>query len=201
LRLSYALGLRSLGLVWSRSNIFAEGVGDNDRGRGLTYLGKELIRRCSDMGILVDVSHLNVAGFWDVIETSPVPIVASHSNARAICNHERNLDDDQIRALAENGGLMGINFARQFIVEGAKTGEDVPLSAMIDHVDHIVDLVGIEHVALGSDYDGASMPADLHDAAQTPKLIQAMRDRGYDDAAIHKFGRDNWLRVLKAVWR
>jgi membrane dipeptidase len=201
LRLSYALGLRSLGLVWSRSNIFAEGVGDNNRERGLTYLGKELVRRCNEMGILVDVSHLNIAGFWDVLETSTVPIVASHSNARAVCDHERNLYDDQIKALANNGGLMGINFARQFLVEGASSGEDVSLDAMVDHVDHIVNLVGIDHVALGSDYDGAGMPADLYDAAQTPKLIQALRDRGYDEAAIQKFGRDNWIRVLKQVWK
>jgi membrane dipeptidase len=200
LRLAYALGLRSLGLAWSRSNIFAEGVGDNDRGRGLTYLGTELVRRCNDLGVLVDVSHLNVAGFWDVVETTSKPIVASHSNARAVCDHERNLHDDQIKALAENGGLMGINFARQFIVEGAKTGEDVPLSAMVDHIDHIVNLAGIDHVALGSDYDGASMPAELYDAAQTPKLIEAMRERGYDEEAIRKFGRDNWVRVLSEVW-
>lgn len=201
LRLSYELGLRSLGLTWSRSNIFSEGVGENNRERGLTYLGKELVRRCNDMGILVDVAHLNIAGFWDVLETSSMPIVASHSNARAICNHERNLHDDQIRALAQNGGLMGINFARQFLVEGATTGEEVSLDAMVDHVDHIVNLVGIDHVALGSDYDGAGMPADLYDAAQTPKLIQALRDRGYDEASIQKFGRDNWLRVLKQVWK
>jgi membrane dipeptidase len=201
LRLSYALGLRSLGFVWSRSNIFAEGVGENNRERGLTYLGKELVRRCNDMGVLIDVSHLNIAGFWDVLETSTTPIVASHSNARSVCDHERNLWDDQIKALAENGGLMGINFARQFLVEGAKKPEDVSLDAMVDHVDHIVNLVGIDHVALGSDYDGASMPEALYDAAQTPRLIQALRDRGYDDTAIRKFGRDNWLRVLTQVWK
>ncbi len=201
LRLSYALGLRSIGLTWSRSNIFCEGVGEQNRERGLTYLGKELVRRCNQIGILVDVSHLNVAGFWDVLETSSVPIVASHSNARAICNHERNLYDDQIRALARNGGLMGINFARQFLVEGAKEASDVSLDQMVDHVDHIVNLVGIDHVALGSDYDGAGMPEALYDAAQTPVLIQALRDRGYDDESIQKFGRDNWLRVLKQVWK
>jgi membrane dipeptidase len=201
LRLSYALGLRSLGLVWSRSNIFAEGVGENNRERGLTYLGKELVRRCNDMGILVDVSHLNSAGFWGVLETSTLPIVASHSNAREICDHERNLCDDQIKSLAQNGGLLGINFARQFLVEGAQHGSDVSLDAMIDHVDHIVSLVGIEHVALGSDYDGASMPEDLYDAAQTPKLIKTLQNRGYSDDAIQKFGRDNWLRVLNQVWK
>jgi membrane dipeptidase len=201
LRLSYALGLRSLGLTWSRSNIFSEGVGEHNRERGLTYLGKELVRKCNDLGVLVDVSHLNVAGFWDVLETSKVPIVASHSNARAICDHERNLYDDQIRALARNGGLMGINFARQFLVEGAREPEDVSLDQMIDHVDHIVNLVGIDHVALGSDYDGAGMPAALYDAAQTPILIDALRKRGYDDESIQKFGRDNWVRVLGQVWK
>lgn len=201
LRLSHALGLRSLGLTWSRSNIFAEGVGEWNQERGLTYLGKELVRRCNDMGILLDVAHLNIAGFWDVVETSNVPFVASHSNARAICGHERNLYDDQIRALAEKGGLMGINFARQFLVEDAAKPEDVSLDQMVDHVDHIVNLVGIDHVALGSDYDGTGMPADLYDAAQLPKLIEKLRDRGYGDEAIQKFGRDNWLRVLKQVWK
>lgn len=201
LRLSYALGLRSIGLTWSRSNIFSEGVGEQNKERGLTYLGKELVRRCNQMGILVDVSHLNIAGFWDVLETSSAPIVASHSNARAICDHDRNLNDDQIRALARNGGLMGINFARHFLVEGAKVAADVSLDQMVDHVDHIVNLVGIDHVALGSDYDGASMPEALYDASQTPALIQKLRDRGYDDAAIQKFGRNNWVRVLGQVWK
>ena len=200
LRLSHALGLRSLGLVWSRPNIFAEGVGDKNRERGLTFMGKELVRRCNELGILVDVSHLNVPGFWNVIETSERPVVASHSNARAVCEHERNLYDDQISALAQNGGLMGINFARSFIVHGAQTAEDVSLDAVVDHVDHIVNLVGIDHVALGSDYDGAPVPADLSDASHTPNLIEALRRRGYNDDAIQKFGRDNWLRVFKQVW-
>ena len=201
LRLSYALGLRSLGFTWSRSNIFAEGVGEWNQDRGLTYLGKELVRRCNEMGILIDVSHLNVAGFWDVVETTRLPFVASHSNARAICEHERNLYDDQIRALADKGGLMGINFARQFLVQDASKPEHVSLDQMVDHVDHIVNLVGIDHVALGSDYDGAGMPEDLYDAAQLPKLIDKLRERGYSDDAIQKFGRDNWLRVLKQVWK
>jgi membrane dipeptidase len=127
--------------------------------------------------------------------------VASHSNVRAICNHMRNLDDDQIRALAKKGGLMGINFATSFLVEGARSGSDVQLSDLVDHIDHIVDLVGIDYVALGSDYDGATIPDPLRDAAHTPALIEEMRRRGYDDDSIRKFGRDNWLRVLKAVWK
>jgi membrane dipeptidase len=201
LRLSYELGLRSLGFTWSRTNIFAEGVGSENRGKGLTGLGKELVRQCNELGILIDVSHLNQPGFWDVLETTTVPVVASHSNARAVCDHERNLTDRQIKELARNGGLMGLNYAVGFIVEGAKTGDQVPLSALVDHVDHIVDLVGVDHVALGSDFDGATMPAALKDASYNRNIIEALQERGYDDDAIRRISRDNWLRVLDAVWR
>lgn len=200
LRLSYELGLRSLGLVWSRPTIFAEGVGPQNTGKGLTGLGRELVRHCNEMGILIDVSHLNEPGFWDVIETSSKPIVASHSNARAVCDHERNLTDRQIRELARNGGLMGINYAVGFLVQGAKRGDEVPLSVLVDHIDHIVGLVGIDHVALGSDYDGAGVPESLKDAAHDWAIVEELDRRGYDEGAIAKICRDNWLRVLKDVW-
>ncbi|MDI3339098.1 MAG: dipeptidase [Sphaerobacter sp.] len=201
LRLSYELGLRSLGLTWSRTNIFAEGVGPEDHGNGLTGLGRELVRQCNAMGILIDVSHLNDAGFWDVVAVSEKPFVASHSNARALCDHPRNLTDEQIRALAEKGGLMGINYCISFLVPGARTGVEVPLSVLVDHIDHIVRLVGVDHVALGSDFDGATMPAELADAAQTPKLIAELSRRGYSDDAIEKICFGNWLRVFREVWR
>ncbi len=201
LRLSYELGLRSLGLVWSRPTIFAEGVGPQNRGKGLTGLGRELIRHCNEMGVLIDVSHLNEPGFWDVIETSTKPIVASHSNARAVCDHERNLTDRQIKELAKNGGLMGINYAVGFLVQGARKGSDVPLSVLVDHIDHIVNLVGIDHVALGSDYDGAGVPDSLKDAAHDWAIVEELVRRGYAEDSIAKICRDNWLRVLKAVWK
>ncbi|GBD15971.1 hypothetical protein HRbin26_00866 [bacterium HR26] len=200
LRLSYELGLRSLGLVWSRPNIFAEGVGPENRNRGLTGLGKRLVCECNRLGILVDVSHLNEAGFWDVLEVSERPIVASHSNARALCDVDRNLTDDQIRALAQNGGLMGINFHVGFLVEGATSGAEVPLSALVDHIDHIAGLVGVDHVAFGSDFDGATMPDELADAAHLGNLIEELQRRGYDERAIAKICRDNWLRIFQAVW-
>jgi membrane dipeptidase len=200
LRLSYELGLRSLGLVWSRPTIFAEGVGPDNHGQGLTGLGHELVKQCNTMGILIDVSHLNEPGFWDVIAASTKPIVASHSNARAVCDHERNLTDRQIKELAKNGGLMGINYAVGFLVEGAKSGSDVPLSVLVDHIDHIVNLVGIDHVALGSDYDGAGVPDALKDAAHDWAIVEELDRRGYDDESIAKICRDNWLRVLKEVW-
>jgi len=200
LRLSYELGLRSLGLTWSRPNIFAEGVGQANRGNGLTGLGRELVRQCNAMGILIDVSHLNEPGFWDVVEVSEKPFVASHSNARALCDHDRNLTDEQIRALAEKGGLMGINYHVGFLVAGAETGAEVPLSVLVDHIDHIVRLVGVDHVALGSDFDGATMPDELKDAAHTPNLIAELSRRGYSDDAIEKICSGNWLRVLREVW-
>lgn len=200
LRLSYDLGLRSLGLTWSRPNIFAEGVGPSDEGNGLTGLGRELVRRCNEMGILVDVSHLNAPGFWDVVATSTKPFVASHSNARAICDHERNLTDEQIKALAEHGGLMGINYAVSFLVQGARTGAEVPIGVLVDHIDHVVQLVGIDHIALGSDYDGATVPDALKDAAHDGALVDELQRRGYDAGAIAKICRDNWLRVLREVW-
>jgi membrane dipeptidase len=200
LRLAYELGLRSLGLVWSRPTIFAEGVGPENHGHGLTGLGRELVAQCNNMGILIDVSHLNEPGFWDVIAESTKPIVASHSNARAVCDHERNLTDRQIKELAKNGGLMGINYAVGFLVEGARSGSEVPLSVLVDHIDHIVNLVGIEHVALGSDYDGAGVPDALKDAAHDWAIVEELARRGYDDDAIAKICRDNWLRVLKEVW-
>jgi membrane dipeptidase len=200
LRLAYEHGLRSLGLVWSRPTIFAEGVGPENHGHGLTGLGRELVKQCNNMGILIDVSHLNEPGFWDVTAESTKPIVASHSNARAVCDHERNLTDRQIKELAKNGGLMGINYAVGFLVEGARTGSEVPLSVLVDHIDHIVNLVGIEHVALGSDYDGAGVPDAHKDAAHDWAIVEELARRGYDDDAIAKICRDNWLRVLKEVW-
>jgi membrane dipeptidase len=201
LRLASEFGLRSLGLVWSRPTIFAEGVGPENHGQGLTGLGRELVKQCNSMGVLIDVSHLNEPGFWDVIAESSKPIVASHSNARAICDHERNLTDRQIKELAKNGGLMGINYAVGFLVQGAKSGSEVPLSVLVDHIDHIVNLVGIDHVALGSDYDGAGVPEALKDAAHDWAIVEELSRRGYDDDSIAKICRDNWLRVLKEVWQ
>ncbi len=201
LRVAYRLGLRSLGLTWSRPNIFAEGVGPGDSGRGLTLLGRELVRACNELGILVDVSHLNDAGFWDVLAHSSRPVVASHSNCRALCPVARNLTDEQIRALAAQGGLLGINFHVGFLRPGAERPEDASIDDVVAHIDHVADLVGVDHVAFGSDFDGATMPHDLPDAAALPRLVEALLARGYDDTALRKICYENWLRVLRAVWR
>lgn len=201
LRLSHALGLRLLGLTWSRPNIFAQGVGPDDTGQGLTDAGHRLVHACNDLGVLIDVSHLNDAGFEDVLNRSSEPIVASHSNCRAISPHPRNLTDDQIRALAANGGLLGLNFAVRFLWPDMAARSDLPLDLMVDHIDHVVDLVGVDHVALGTDYDGTMVPDAVGDAGKAQALIGRLRARGYDDEQIAAICHGNWLRVLRAVWR
>ena len=201
----YEQGLRSLGLVWSRPNRYAEGVpfrfpGSPDTGPGLTAEGRELVRACNRLGIVVDLSHLNLRGFFDVASLSEAPLVASHSNAHAICPSTRNLTDEQLDAIASSGGLVGVNFAVSFLRPDGLQDTDTPLDAVFAHVDYLVDRMGIDHVAFGSDFDGANIPDAIGDAAGLPGLIEALRDRGYDEEALTKLAHANWLRVLRETW-
>ncbi|HET9659956.1 MAG TPA: dipeptidase [Thermomicrobiales bacterium] len=202
----YMAGLRSLGIVWSRPNNFGSGVpikrtGSPDIGPGLTDLGKALVRACNEMGILLDVSHLNEAGFWDVANTTTKPIVASHSNANALAPAARNLTDKQLDAVRDSQGLVGINYHCGFLrKDGFSSPADTPLSLIADHLDYIADRNGIDGVALGSDFDGAAMPGDLKDATGLPKLMDELRARGFDDESLRKIGYENWLRVFDATW-
>jgi membrane dipeptidase len=200
LRIGYELGLRSLGLTWSRPNIFAQGVGPDDSGDGLTGAGRRLVETCNQLGILVDVSHLNDAGFWDVIKASTKPIVASHSNCRAISPHPRNLTDDQIRAVAQNGGLIGLNFCVGFLRPDMDRNTDVPIDLMVDHIQRMVDLAGIDHVAIGSDFDGTIVPDVIGDASGIGQLIEGLRARRLDESSVAKICQENWLRVFREVW-
>jgi membrane dipeptidase len=201
----YARGLRSIGLTWSRPNAFAEGVpfrfpSGSDTGPGLTQAGRELVRACNRLGILVDVSHLNAAGFWDVARTSTAPLVATHSNAHALCAASRNLADDQLDAIRDSGGVVGVNFAVTFLREDGMQVPESPLGEIVRHVDYLADRMGVEHVAFGSDFDGAVVPAELGGASGFPKLALALREGGYDNDAVAKITYGNWLRVLDATW-
>lgn len=205
LEMYHSAGLRSLGPVWSRSNIFAHGVpfqfpSSPDTGPGLTDLGKELVVACNMLGIMLDVSHLNEQGFWDLAAITQAPIVATHSNAHALCPSARNLTDKQLDAIAESGGMVGVNFNVPFLHPEGSRDADMRLSVMADHVDYLVDKLGIDGVALGSDFDGAMMPNDLSDASKLPNLVAVLRERGYDDAALRKIGYENWARVLGITW-
>jgi membrane dipeptidase len=201
----YERGLRSVGLVWSRANAFAEGVpfrfpSNADTGPGLTAAGHELVRACNALGILVDVSHLNEAGFWDVARLTHAPLVATHSNAYALCAASRNLSNAQLDAIGASGGVVGVNFAVSFLREDGRLVPETPLDDIVRHVDYIAARIGIDHVAFGSDFDGAVIPAELGGAAGLPRLVDALRRAGYDDGAVDKITHGNWLRVLRSTW-
>jgi membrane dipeptidase len=206
LELWYAAGLRSLGPVWSRSNAFGHGVpfqfpGSPDTGPGLTDAGRALVRRCSQLGILVDLSHLNEAGFWDVAALAPGPLVASHSGAHALCPTTRNLTDPQLDAIAASEGLVGIVFASSFLRADFADTADTPLEAIVAHARYVAERIGVAHVALGSDFDGATIPAQLGDVAGLPRLLDALAAAGFSDPQLNAIAWGNWRRVLGAWWR
>ncbi|MDQ2090155.1 dipeptidase [Marimonas arenosa] len=201
----YAAGLRSLGPVWSRPTIWGEGVpfrfpSTGDIGGGLTKDGKRLVKRCDEMGIMIDLSHLNEKGFWDVAEVSTKPLVATHSNAHALSSHARNLTDAQLDAIGQSGGMVGLNFAAGFLRSDGQMRPDVPISVMLDHIDYMIGRVGEDHVGLGSDFDGAVIPEGIKDLTGLPNLIAAMRERGYSEQLIAKLAHQNWMRVLETTW-
>jgi membrane dipeptidase len=201
----HAAGLRSLGPVWSRPNAFGHGVpfrcpSSPDTGPGLTDLGKALIGACNRLRILIDLSHLNERGFWDVAAISNAPLVATHSNAHALSPHSRNLTDRQLAAIRESGGLVGVNFAVSFLRPDGRHDKDTPADLIIQHIAHMLEHVGEDGVALGSDFDGAAIPAELGNAAGLQILVQAMRKRGFGKPLIEKVCFRNWLRVLGRTW-
>ncbi|MFN2323628.1 MAG: dipeptidase [Trueperaceae bacterium] len=204
LEVLHALGLRSLGPVWSRPNAFATGVpfafpGTPDVGPGLTAAGRALVATCDRLRIVLDVSHLNAAGFWELLERGSRPVVASHSNAHVLSASPRNLTDDQLAALAERDGLVGLNFAVGFLREDGRGDADTPLETLVRHLDHLVERMGEHRVGFGSDFDGATIPAAIGDAAGLPRLIEALRSHGWDDALIDKVAYRNWLALLRRV--
>ena len=206
LEVLYQSGLRSLGLVWSRPNLFAEGVPfgfplSPDTGPGLTSLGRELVRECNRRGILVDLSHLNEKGFWDVAALTDAPLVATHSNAHAVSASARNLTDRQLDAVRDSGGIVGVNFAVSFTRPDGGNDPNTPLEPLVTMFDYLCERIGVEHVAFGSDFDGTTVPAELGDVAGLPRLVDALRARGFSEADLHRLGTENWLRVLDATWK
>ena len=206
LEVLYAAGLRSLGLVWSRPTIFGHGVpmrfpSTPDIGEGLTERGVALVKACNALGVMIDLSHLNAKGFWDVARVSDAPLVATHSNAHVITEVSRNLTDAQLDAIRDSGGVVGLNFATYFLRPDAKRARDTPLSMMVRHLDHLLEKLGPSGVALGSDFDGASIPDAIGDAAGLPNLTEAMLVAGYDDGLIGAILYENWLNVLARTLR
>jgi Zn-dependent dipeptidase, microsomal dipeptidase homolog len=198
-------GLRSIGPVWSRPNIFGYGVpfrfpSTADIGPGLTDRGRELVKACNRLRIMIDLSHLNEQGFWDVAGLSNAPLVASHSNVHALSPHSRNLTDRQLDAIRDSDGLVGVNFGTMFIRADGRKDSDTKLDELVRHIDYLVDRIGIDRVGLGSDFDGTTVPQELGDASHLPALVECLRTKGYDDEAVRKVCHENWIGVLERTW-
>jgi membrane dipeptidase len=202
----HAAGLRSLGLVWSRPNIFGHGVPfayprSPDTGPGLTSAGKELVRACNQLGVMIDVSHLNERGFWDVAAVTTAPLVATHACAHAICPSTRNLTDRQLDAIGESDGVVGFNLCVNDVRPDARLDENTPIETVVHHLAFLIGRLGENRVALGSDFDGAVMPRPIQDAGCLQRLVDALRVHGFGEVTIRKIMLENWLRVFGLTWQ
>jgi membrane dipeptidase len=202
LEVLYAAGLRSIGPVWSRTNIFGHGVpfhfpASPDLGDGLTAAGEGLVKACNEMKILIDLSHITERGFWDVARLSKAPLVATHSNAHALCPSPRNLTDRQLAAIRDTGGMVGLNFATCFLRPDGNMRPDTDIDLMVRQIDYLIEKLGEDHVGLGSDFDGAVVPEKIGSAAGLQQLFAALQENGYSESALTKLGSTNWLDVLQ----
>ncbi len=237
----YHLGVRYMMLTWNNGNDWAGASMDPRRRGGLTAFGRQVVQRMNELGMLVDISHVSDSTFWDVIAATTKPVIASHSSCRALAHHPRNLTDDQLRAVARTGGVVGINFFPAFLDDGFRAryaaqgrrlrpqldsirahwkdqpglaefevdkfraahldGLEVPgIERLVDHIDHAVRVMGVDHVALGSDFDGiAVLPAPMNDVTSLPLLTRALEARGYGDSDVRKILGENFLRVLSSA--
>ena len=242
LRVYAALGVRYMTLTHYKNNNWADSSTDNAAHNGLTTLGKDVVREMNRLGVMVDISHVVAKTFFDAIETTKAPMIASHSSSRVLANHARNMTDDMMRALARNGGVVMINYHAAFLSEEFRVasekksgnvfgatdvvskkcggneacatmeGERLDHEAMrngdlpnvtwekiVEHIDHAVKTAGVDHVGLGSDFDGATMPLGMEDASKLPKITDALLKKGYSEADVEKILGGNILRVMEAV--
>ena len=202
----YDAGLRSIGPLWNRKSLFGDGLNvpfphSPDTGSGLTDQGKDLILECSKKGMLIDVSHMNERAFWDTLETIDQPIVATHSNAHALCQQARNLTDQQLNAIKQSDGMVGVNFDVAFLRADGQRNTQTSLDVIVDHLEYLIDHLGEDHVGFGSDFDGCLLPDDLADVSQISMLIERMQQRHFSDALIEKITSKNWFSVLGKIWQ
>lgn len=197
-RMFYRLGVRSICLTWNYTNEIADGVSDSTNNMGLTSFGREVVAEMNRLGMLVDVSHLSKKSFWDVLETTKMPIIASHSNAKAICGHPRNLDDEQLMAMKSNKGVVGLNLYPLFLNDSGKASvEDV-----IQHIEHIVSITGEDSIGLGADFDGVEcLPEGIEGIQDIYKIFNRLLSLNYTQDFVEKFAGANFLRIINAVMK
>ncbi len=197
----HTMGLRSIGPVWSRPTVFGHGVpfrfpSTPDTGPGLTEAGKRLVRACNALGIMLDMSHLNEAGFNDVAAISTAPIIATHSNAHAVTPSARNLTDRQLAMIAESDGLVGLNFATVFLRPDGRKSPEMTLDPMLRHLDHLISKLGENRVGFGSDFDGATTPKDIGGVEGLAVFLAALEAHGFDAPLMRKLTHENWLAAI-----
>lgn len=192
----YLLGVRSIGLTHNPNTWASTGNDEGETGGGLTKFGVQLVKAMNRLGMLVDVSHISERGFWDVLDISAAPVIASHSNCKTLCNHSRNLSNEQLKALAANGGVVGITFVPGFITEGG-WHKSPPFAQLLNHFEYAIDIAGLDHVGIGSDFDGGGDL--LKDATEFPRITEGLSQRNYSDEAIQKVLGGNHLRVFEAA--
>ncbi|AYD41046.1 membrane dipeptidase [Clostridium fermenticellae] len=204
----YKFGVRHAMLTWNEENEFATGVLSPNKNRGLTKLGVEVVNRMESLGMIVDVSHANEKTFWDIYENTTKPFIASHSNAYSVCNAARNLKDDQIKAIGERGGVIGMNAWPDFIDKDKPSAEK-----LADHIDYIANLIGIDHIGFGFDFcdflessttssfeeSGTVLTPGLEDASRIPNLLDILSKRGYKDCDLEKIAYKNMERIIKEI--
>ena len=203
------LGVRYLTLSHSVNTNWSDSSGDTPKHNGLTDFGKDVVRELNRLGMLVDISHVSDKTFWDALETSRAPLVASHSSLRSISGHPRNMTDDMIRALGGKGGVIMINYSRSFLSDELYQAglNNVPMpqrptvswEKIVEHIDHAARLVGAEHVGLGSDFDGTTVPDGMDDVSMLPKITAALLDKGYSERDVKNILGENILRLLERV--
>jgi membrane dipeptidase len=202
LRDFHRLGVRAMGLTWNQRNDIADGQGEKSAGSGLTDFGISVVKEMERLGMLVDVSHLSDTSFWAVDKVAERPYIASHSNCRALASASRNLTDKQIEALAKKGGVIGAVFAGGFVDDDPAK---ISLSRLCDHIDHIKKVAGIDHIGLGSDFDGFGMPKGsgvvMKDCSEMPRLTEELLSRGYSEEDVKKVLGGNWLRLYTEAFR
>lgn len=197
LRMYYELGVRIMGLTWNYRNAVADGALEWASEGGLTRFGRQVVQEMNHLGMLIDCAHLSPKSFEQVLAVTTHPVLFTHGNCRALFDHPRNLADDQIKALAQNGGVFGISFVGSFMGTD-KTA--VSVQTVVEHIDHVAQLVGHQHVAIGSDFDGTGwVPIGLETVQGMPALVAALLNRGYSEAAILDILGENYLRVFAAV--
>ncbi|RLT39481.1 MAG: membrane dipeptidase, partial [Chloroflexi bacterium] len=199
LRQFYRLGVRNLGLAWNFRNAACDGVSERRSGGGLTEFGVAVVQECNRLGIVIDASHLAPAGLDDVLELSEDPIIASHSNAFALCDHPRNLTDAQLMAIAVKGGVIGVTFVNSFLRR--EQPELTTIDDVLEHLEYMLSVVGEDHVAIGSDFDGCTTPTDIKDTTAYPQITARLQERGYGETTIRKILGGNFMRIFEKVWQ